>query len=160
LRHRRPNSVRSGISFRDAKEEDFEFLFALHRSTMREYVAATWGSWDERDQRRRFGSPREARDGLRIIRFEGVDVGALRCRQRGVDTFLVSIEVLPKYQSKGIGSVVIEDLIEAGSRAGGGVELTVLKANERARRLYERLGFVTTSENDERHFMRIERTRS
>src|SRR5206468_2636723 len=129
--------------------------FELHRSTMREYVATMWGSWNEADQRQRFSSPREAADGLRVIRFEDCDVGALRFDYRGVDTFLVSIEVLPEYQSRGIGSVVIEGLIEEARRAGGGVELTVLKANERARRLHERLGFVITGENDERRFMRI-----
>ena len=45
------------ISLRPASEEDREFLYALHRCTMREVIEKTWG-WDEtwqlQDFERRF----------------------------------------------------------------------------------------------------------
>ena len=39
---------------RPATEEDSEFLCELKRATLRDYVALTWGRWDEAEQRERF----------------------------------------------------------------------------------------------------------
>ena len=40
-----------GFSFRPAIEADFEFIFLLIKRTMQDYVVATFGGWDDEQQR-------------------------------------------------------------------------------------------------------------
>src|SRR5438552_648388 len=42
------------FELRSAQASDREFLFALHRATMRDVIERTWGSWDEPWQRAHF----------------------------------------------------------------------------------------------------------
>jgi hypothetical protein len=39
------------ITFQQAREDDFEFLWELHKETMESYVDKTWG-WDEEFQKK------------------------------------------------------------------------------------------------------------
>jgi RimJ/RimL family protein N-acetyltransferase len=89
---------------RPATADDFDFLYRLHRTTLKEYVAQTWG-WDEGRQR------------------------------------------------QGIGTSVIQQVLDEARRSGKPVALQVLKVNP-ARRLYERLGFSVTGENETLYFMK------
>jgi len=45
--------MEDAIKFRVAKSEDYDFLYALHCKTMRDYIEATWG-WDEVWQQNHF----------------------------------------------------------------------------------------------------------
>lgn len=60
---------------------------------------------------------------------------------------LVDIALLPEYQKQGIGNKYLRELIEQAEKAGLPVRLQVLKNNP-AQRLYERLGFVKTGEDE------------
>ena len=55
---------------------------------------------------------------------------------------LVSIETHPSHRKKGYGSEVTSSLVEAALREAKAVTLTVVKSNEAAIKLYEKLGFV------------------
>ena len=54
------------------------------------------------------------------------------------------IQCLPEFQGKGLGTAVLQHVIEQGARRALPVTLSVVPANPRARRLYERLGFEVT----------------
>jgi len=58
----------------------------------------------------------------------------------GQEFVLVDIALLPDARGMGIGAALIADLLTEAERAGKPVSLHVAKDN-RARRLYERLGF-------------------
>lgn len=125
-----------------ATEADREFLYELHRATMREHIERTWG-WDEAWQRtdfeRRFRAGR-----TRLITVEGERAGAVEVLDGERDVLVENIQVLPSWQRHGIGSRVLELLIAHASKSGRDVGLQVLETNTGARRLYERLGFVAT----------------
>lgn len=57
---------------------------------------------------------------------------------------IVELQLLPEMQGKGIGSAVVRHLIQHGAGLGLPVTLSVVPANPRAQRLYERLGFEVT----------------
>ena len=63
------------------------------------------------------------------------------------------IAVTPDLQGQGIGTSVIHQVLDEAKRSGKPVALQVLKVNP-ARRLYERLGFSVTGENETRYFMK------
>ena len=73
-------------ALRPATSADRDALYALHRATMREYVAASYGGWDEADQLARFAAyfdPDPAR--VSVIEVEGQLAGALRLAWHGFD---------------------------------------------------------------------------
>jgi ribosomal protein S18 acetylase RimI-like enzyme len=151
-------NLSSDIDFRAALAEDFEFLFRLHKEVMREYVEDTWGAWDDdwqRDDYRKQFLP----GNLQIIQVQGRDIGALFIQERAEEIFIASLEILPEYQRQGIGSAVMQGLVEAAAKQDKPVALQVLKVNRGARSLYQRLGFGVTGENDTHYIMDYEHRR-
>lgn len=133
-------------TLRPATGDDHEFLWRLHRETMREYVEATWG-WDEADQRERFRREFIAAEGWQVIVVAGEDAGRLVTERRGEDVYVANVQVRPDLQGRGIGTAVLRRIIGEAAREGLGVSLQVLRANRAARRLYERLGFAAVRED-------------
>jgi GNAT superfamily N-acetyltransferase len=139
------------ISFRPTTAEDPAFLYDLHRAAMQHYVAQTWG-WDEAWQRNYFQqqfNPEECQ----IITFQGKDVGVVSVIKGETEVFLKFIEVLPEYQNQGVGTAVIQSILEKAHHTGHPVCLQVLRVNP-ARSLYERLGFLITGETATHYLMR------
>ncbi len=143
------------LSFRAASPDDLPFLFALHKAAMRGPVEETFGPWDEAWQAAYFQKHFDPAV-LKIIQYRGEDVGVLYVQERAEELFLVSLEILPAYQRRGIGTAVIRELIAEGKRQGKPVALQVLKANRSARSLYQRLGFGVTGENENHYIMAYE----
>ena len=73
-------------------------------------------------------------------------IGRILVVQEENSTRLVDIALLPEYRGRGIGTQLIGHLIEQVTKAGSVVRLSVLRTNP-AIHLYERLGFVKTSED-------------
>lgn len=129
------------ISLRSTSPEDREFLWNLHRDTMREYVEEVWG-WDEAWQRERF-LERFDPDERRIVELDGVSVGAIQVDRQADHIFLKNLHITPSHQNRGVGTQLIESLIEEADEREVPLRLQVLKVNP-SRRLYERLGFIET----------------
>lgn len=140
------------LTYRAALAQDFPFLLQLHTLAMRGYVEETFGPWDEAWQaayfRKRFDPAV-----LQIIQLDGLDVGVLHAQERAEELFIASLEILPEYQRRGLGTAVLQDVFAAAKRQSKPVALQVLKANIRARSLYQRLGFGVTGENETHYIM-------
>ena len=136
-------------SLRAASQADFKFLQVTHEKTLRPYVEQIWG-WNDSQQesllRDRFDPTQ-----LQIIQIKGKDIGLLQVERRPGAVFLGNLLILPGYQRCGLGTLIVQDIIkDAGDLP---VELSVLKPNP-AKRLYERLGFLITSQDDVRYQMK------
>lgn len=130
-------------SFRQATTHDKSFCRDLHWRTMRAYVEATWG-WDDADQAQRFEAGFHP-SRTEIIEDRGQPIGMLVVDRASDPVRLLSIELSPEHQNRGLGSAIIRQIIrEAGGRS---VWLQVLKVNP-AKQLYERLGFVTIEQTE------------
>ena len=128
------------VSLRPATESDRAFLFDLFARTMRSVIQQTWG-WDERWQRANFSRRFNGYD-VSVIEADGRPVGGLFLEHRPDNVYIHEIQILPEYQGRGIGSTVIRGVIDRSARRGVPVGLSVVPANPRALRLYERLGFT------------------
>ena len=129
------------------KNRDFEFVRELNFETMRWAIERYFG-WNRLQQEENFSTwfkPNEAR----IITVDGTDAGWIQQRQDAGEIFLGSIYVTPAMQGKGIGTSVVQDLLHLAEHRSQAVTLAVMKINP-AVRLYQRLGFRTTRE-DEAH---------
>jgi ribosomal protein S18 acetylase RimI-like enzyme len=130
------------FDLRPASGRDLEFLYALYCSTMRGVIEQTWG-WDATWQRANFQRRFDVCT-VSIIEAGSRSVGSLWLEQRPDSLYIHDVQVAPLQQGRGIGTAVIETVIEQGADRGLPIVLSVLLANPRARDLYERLGFRVT----------------
>lgn len=131
------------FGLRPATGRDRSFLFELKRATMRDYIVATFGPWDEADDRRRYG-PDLAR--IAVVSIGGRNVAMVEARVEGDNLYLANIQVAPERQSEGIGTRIVELFAAAAHARGRVLVLRVLKVNSRALAFYERLGLTVTGD--------------
>lgn len=125
------------IELRSAAPEDFDMAWSLYLVSMRPLTAELI-NWDENKQSTGFAEQWRVED-VQIITVEGRNVGWVQAAEMASAIFLQQLFVAPEYQGRGIGSKVLQTLLEHWKRTGKPVVLTVLKNNP-ARRLYERHG--------------------
>jgi len=82
-----------------------------------------------------------------LILLDAVPAGRLYLDRAPGEIRVLDIALLPEHRGAGIGTAVLQDVLREAEGAGCRVTLQVARSN-RARRLYERLGFVTTSEDE------------
>jgi GNAT superfamily N-acetyltransferase len=143
-------------ALRPARRDDEEFLFALHRAAMREYVEATWG-WDEHWQRTHFARAYKPGRHAVVVRTgpAPADIGRISLTRHWRRIFLRDVELIAAERNRGLGSALIRAVLALARAEGRGVELLVLKCNP-AQRLYARLGFEIVADDGERLTMRAE----
>jgi len=137
---------------RAAQRGDADFLWSLRQLVMRELVEATWGKWDDAQQRRFFDRgfvPRETT----IILVDGKPAGRMDVTRSHMEYFLGIIELMPEVQGRGLGSAVMRGLQEEARAKHLPIRLQVIKANVPALRLYTRLGFQPTGETTTHQLM-------
>jgi GNAT superfamily N-acetyltransferase len=85
---------------------------------------------------------------------EPMTIGRLSCVHLADarEDVLLDIALLPEARGRGIGSALIESMLDRAKRSGNVVSLQVEPANP-ARRLYARLGFVTVASGDSRYYL-------
>lgn len=148
------NDVKTAVSLRPVQESDDAFLLELYCSTREEETAA-WGWSDaqrdafllmqfraQRQHYRDLGVPAAQHIVCRDLRPVGwmaviADHHCLR---------LADIALLPAERNRGVGAILIGGVLDEASAKGVPVQLRVLRSN-RARRLYERLGFTIVADN-------------
>ena len=141
------------VRLRAYEARDFDFARRLYFETMRWAIERVFG-WDEARQNASFAEwfkPEE----VSVITADGFDVGWLQKRLDDDGILLGSIYVAPPMQRKGIGSAVIQTLLQLGKEKSKPVTLAVMKVNP-ARTLYERLGFRITHEDEYKVYMRAD----
>ncbi len=122
------------ISQRDATLDDIEWLDLFYESIMRPYVELTH-EWDSTKFREHF-DPKI----VKVIQADGIDIGMLKVEERDEYIYLGDLQIDKAYQNKGIGTKLIEALIQSATIANKPIRLRVLKGNP-AKGLYLRLGF-------------------
>jgi ribosomal protein S18 acetylase RimI-like enzyme len=150
------------ISLRLFTPDDQEFLFQLYSDVRRPEISA-WG-WNEQQQemflRMQFNAQQtwyeSAYSGAehRIIECDSRPAGRILVMRSADTIILVDIALLAEFRGHGIGARLISELLQLGARDRIPVRLHVLKTNP-AQRLYQRLGFVQTGEDD--MYLKMER---
>jgi ribosomal protein S18 acetylase RimI-like enzyme len=92
---------------------------------------------------------------VRIMVFDDADIGWLQTITQDDELFVAQMFVDRPFQRRGIGTEVMKRLIGAAAQANRTVRLNVAKINP-ARRLYERLGFQVTHEDDRKFYMKLD----
>ena len=145
---------------RPATVADDAFLCELYASTRADLAVGDWpdatrGAFCEMQWRaQRAGYAASYPDALDdVIEVNGRRAGRVLIGVGTREIVLVDLALLPDVRDLGVGRQVIEDLQREAARMGRAVRLQVAAGN-RARALYERLGFVAS----EQHGVRTEMT--
>ena len=138
------------ITLRPARTQDFDFCEALYFAGMENIIREL--NLDRVAQSASFRQLWELTQ-VRIIVVDGADVGWLQSTKQGDSLFLAQLFVSASFQRRGIGTEVMHRLIAEAARARQAVTLGVVKINP-ALRLYERMGFRITHEDDRKLYMR------
>ncbi|MBC7692294.1 MAG: GNAT family N-acetyltransferase [Methylotenera sp.] len=136
------------IIFRTCTASDFDFVKQVHFASLREAITHSSG-WDDEEQNRfvsRWFKPERVQIIQRITQCNAEDAGFLIVERQKDRIFLESLSLLPKFQNQGIGKLILKGLITEAEKSKAPITLLVLKAN-RARKLYDSLGFIQTFED-------------
>lgn len=133
---------------RRALETDRQFVEDVHVAALGPVALVGYG-WPAITLREQFRSEIDL-DACHVIIVDGAYAGYLSVQDRGVFWYIDAIAIAPKYQKKGVGTRVLRAVLEDAGRVP--VRLNVLHVN-RARALYERLGFRIIARDERRQLM-------
>jgi ribosomal protein S18 acetylase RimI-like enzyme len=138
--------MNAALRFRQCIESDRDWAYALKSEAYRDVVERQFGPWDEKFQQTLFAKRWNPATSMVIILGED-PVGLFSVERKGRDIHLDEIQVACRWQNRGIGTAVVQRLIEESESSVGRISLQVLIQNTRAAKLYERLGFRVVGDN-------------
>ena len=138
------------VTLRAVTPADDEFLLMVYgRSRDAELDQVVWPegqkeafvAWQFKMQREEY----EARfpdTEYAVVLADEEPVGRIWIARDEREIHLLDIAILPEFQNRGIGTVLMKRLIDESHRTGKRLRHTVFMLNADAHRFYERLGFV------------------
>lgn len=155
----RNEAVHELVSLRLAETSDEAFLSALYAETRRDELALL--DWNAEQQaafcQMQFRLQSRAYrmqfpDAVRyIIEFGNQAIGRLIVSRSEAEIRLVDISILLEFRNRGAGTILVSNLQSEAQNENKPLNLSVLKTNSAAIRLYEKLGFAAV-ESNETHF--------
>ena len=151
---------RGAIRFRPTTPEDVPFLRHLYGTTREDEMLKV--PWTEEQkaafldmqftaQKKHYEEFYSSCDFL-VIELQGGRIGRLYIDRGETDIEIVDIALLPGHRRRGIGRMLLEEILEEGRATGKKVTIYVEHYNP-ARHLYDRLGFRHVDTNGVYHLM-------
>jgi len=141
------------IALRAARDDDVAFARNLYLETMRGIIDRLFG-WEQAREEKNFARFFKLEE-VTIITADEQDVGWIQEQVGERSINLGSFYVVPSMQRRGIGTRVLQIMLERAARQSKAMTLAVVKTNP-ARCFYERHGFRTTHEDEHKFYMRAE----
>lgn len=139
------------FTIRPSSVDDAPLFYSVIDRTMRDFIVATWGRWDE-ERVQRESLEKSMLPHARVIQVDDVGAGVFCVTRLPTYIQLEQIYVLPEYQRMGIGSSLIKGLITEASQSQLPIRLHVMAVNP-AKQFYEKFGFIVTQKMPEFFFM-------
>lgn len=145
-----------GFSLRAARDDDLPWLRELYASTRAEEMALLpWPDAMKRAftdqqfllQHQHYALHYPDTDFM-ILEHGPVRIGRYYLQRGAKDYLVVDISLLPEKRQTGIGSLLLSETQKNAHAQNAGMRLHVSRTNARARKLYEKLGFVMTESGD------------
>lgn len=123
------------FNLRKATDEDLDLTFKIKQNALQEYLEMLWG-WNEKAQKY-FHKRAFKKEHFQVIEQENEPVGYLEIEPFRDHIFLANLMILQPFQGKGLGKIIMQDLIKNNPK----IVLEVLKVNQRAIDFYKELNF-------------------
>lgn len=138
------------ITLRSAEQADFDFCFQAKQEVMGPHITAKWG-WDEAFQRQ-FHHQRWLERPWFIILAEAQPVGTVSIQWNDTHLRFSEFYLLAAFQRQGIGTQVLQSVLQEADAKGLPAKLEYLKWNP-VGSLYKRHGFEVVEENEIHYFL-------
>ena len=142
------------LTLRDVTKEDFEWLYELTKTSYIEVVERQFGKWVDREEKEKVHS-KWANGSGKIILKGSEQVGAFLVEDWKEYDLLREILIRPEFQNMGIGSRYINHVIEKARLKNKSLRLRVLFGNSKAKKLYDRLGFLPIQKLENQHLLEV-----
>jgi GNAT superfamily N-acetyltransferase len=139
------------VTLRPATKADAPLFYSVIDRTMREFIVATWGAWNE-ELIQRESLEHSVSPNAQVIQVGNIPVGVFVVEREQTYIYVQEIYLLPDHQRKGIGRYLITSIIAEATHGNLPVRLRVLRVNP-AKEFYQKLGFVVTETSQEFYFM-------
>jgi ribosomal protein S18 acetylase RimI-like enzyme len=152
--------MRETITFRPETDQDLEFLCRLYISTREEEMKMV--PWTDEQklaflvqqfqaQRSHYRGNYDHAEYLLILE-NGVAIGRLYLHRQPDDVRIMDIALMPEHRQRGIGGMLMQEVIDEAREKGATVSIHV-EYNNPAMHLYERLGFRQKDTSGVYHLM-------
>jgi ribosomal protein S18 acetylase RimI-like enzyme len=133
------------FSIRQYFDTDYEFVYETKKLVYQKYIEENWGSWNETQQRKMFEDfIKEFGKYICIIMIKDNLIGFYHGEILDMDSYeLGNICIIPQYQGQGIGTQILNSIIEENSSRD--IYLRYFKQNQ-VGKLYKKLGFEVIEE--------------
>lgn len=133
---------------RRATEDDVELMFRLQK------LDGAHLNQDNVVQAARFEEYKKDfnPDEIQVVCLVSEPVGRLRI-VRGSEIYIGGMQILPEYRGRGLGTAILESLIEESKQTSKPIRLEVFHNNQQALDLYEKVGFKVIEENEQSKIM-------
>ena len=124
----------------------YNFVYEVKKEAYKKYVEENFCKWDEEIQREYFNEfIDDVKENAYIIEYKSRDIGFFNGKivENG-DYEIGNICIIPEYQGKGIGTEILNDIIEQNKERN--IKLQYFKQNP-VGNLYQKFGFVLISES-------------
>ena len=144
----------SEISRRPLTEADLEFSFVVYASTRKEEMDLVSFWTDEQKQlfleqqfqaQHTYYQQQYPEGEFLILLEQDRPIGRLYLHSGDEEIRIIDIALLPEHCGRGIGTMLLQEILADGAATGKKVSIHVMQ-NNRALRLYERLGFQQAGE--------------
>jgi ribosomal protein S18 acetylase RimI-like enzyme len=156
--------IAASVSLRPVTPDDEDILLKIYASTREEEMkqVVDWTAeqkemflrWQLEMQRKDYETRFPQAD-YRLILFKGKPAGRLWVARTPEQIRLLDIAVLPEFQNRKIGTLLLTNLIKESEETGIPLRHMIFKLNTEARRFYERMGFHL--KEDDRMYLLMER---
>ena len=150
----KPSSITSDsidISLRPVRDADQEFLIGVYANSRAAELAQV--DWDDSQKdafiRWQYALQKQEYDTrypsarYEIILVDGTPAGRIWVGTDEKQIRLLDIALLTEFQGRGVGTVLLRQLMDEATRSNKALRHMVFMLNDNAHRLYERLGFKT-----------------
>lgn len=142
-------SEETDVALTKATANDREFLLHVRKQTMVEHLEQAGIFLSEAEHALRLDDLYEC---SYVLWHLGERVGHVKFRESLETLEVMQLQILPEHQGKGVGGKLMCQLIEKVEARSRRIVLSVLKRNP-AKRLYERMGFQVTGEDEHEFHM-------
>ena len=123
------------FNLREATDDDLDLTFKIKENALKEYLEMLWG-WEEKAQQD-FHRKEFKKEHFHVIELQNEPIGYIEIEPFQDHVFLANLMILQQFQGKGMGKIIMQNLIKNNPR----IVLEVLKVNQRALKFYQGLDF-------------------
>jgi ribosomal protein S18 acetylase RimI-like enzyme len=144
------------VTLRPVTREDDPFLLEVYGSTRADELGQV--EWEEGqremflrwqfDLQRREYDARFPDSRYQLVLIDGEPAGRIWTGEDEDQIRLLDIALLPQFQRRGVGTILLKELMKEAASAGKLLRHMVFVLNNDAHRFYERLGFVIIEDLD------------